>query len=446
MLAAAVAALLPISGYAQTQISPPQFAACEPATPPELPSRWRAVGLMSPFFIGQIDVGEFVNDDAVPAMRATVYGLESGAVDLLITGADTYLLTGPHDGPTGCTSLGQKFKPPTQWLAANAICIGEAPVQKTELQWWSTPGPTDRAIWYWFRKKTRLPWRSVFLTHTANPAVIGDYAMTYFPTFTPLQETKLASLRDFCLKHAIKADAAAASARTARDLMAFPNEAADAERLRRIATLIPGLSHAACSGVKPVSWPDRFTTTLILTPQQFGHYPFSAIMYYDWSDTGTQIAGMYRGIPPRPHSVVILKKRIGYSLEHHKPGALACDPTYPGTVRPDWMTTAFCQCRGVIDHNPELSPDGIVRIFACPIKWQLNHLMWSWYTPKGDPVMFMEAAASKVGVMLADYESWFPGVAPPASFFNLPAECSAIGAIEGRLSDPSCSDCHTTPQ
>src|ERR1700689_38929 len=70
---------------AESSASPPRFTACNPATPSELPTRWRAVGLMMPFLQGQLDVGEFEYDGALPAMRATVYGLESGAADILIT-------------------------------------------------------------------------------------------------------------------------------------------------------------------------------------------------------------------------------------------------------------------------------------------------------------------------------------------------------------------------
>jgi hypothetical protein len=72
----------------------PLFDACSPSSAPELPARWRAVALMMPFLQGQIDVGEFVYDRDVPAMRATIYGLKSGAVDLLITEEETYVLMG----------------------------------------------------------------------------------------------------------------------------------------------------------------------------------------------------------------------------------------------------------------------------------------------------------------------------------------------------------------
>src|SRR5262245_20413637 len=88
---------------AQSSASLPPFSVCQPAMPLELPTRWRAVGLMSPFVVSQLYVGEFVYDGALPAMRATVYGLESGALDLLVTDTGTYQHHGPHGAPTGCT-------------------------------------------------------------------------------------------------------------------------------------------------------------------------------------------------------------------------------------------------------------------------------------------------------------------------------------------------------
>src|SRR5687767_126435 len=108
-LAALAAVLVCSPASAEWSASLPGLAACTAARP-ELPARWRAVALMMPFHEGQLDVGEFVYDGSLPAMRATVYGLESGAVDLLITGGDTYRLTGPHGSPTGCTSLGRRWR------------------------------------------------------------------------------------------------------------------------------------------------------------------------------------------------------------------------------------------------------------------------------------------------------------------------------------------------
>jgi hypothetical protein len=184
----------------------PTFRACAPATSPELPARWRAVGLLMPFEHGQLDVGEFVYDAALPAMRATVYGLESGAVDFLIAQDDTYVIHGPHGAPTYCTSLGPRLRPPSpQWLAKDSVCLGQSPVATHAVQWWKKSG--FNAARYWVSTDTHLPWRSLFLRRTFDPPIIGDYAMTYFAAFAPLPDSNLAALRDLCAGTTKPADA-----------------------------------------------------------------------------------------------------------------------------------------------------------------------------------------------------------------------------------------------
>lgn len=103
---AAAAAIWCMPAAAEWSLSFPAVATCTESRS-ELPPRWRAAGLMMPFHQGQVDVGEFVYDGELPAMRASVYGLESGAADILITDTETYLLIGPHDAPTGCRTLGR---------------------------------------------------------------------------------------------------------------------------------------------------------------------------------------------------------------------------------------------------------------------------------------------------------------------------------------------------
>ena len=450
------------SAVAQDVIPLPMFSACAPETPPVLPTRWRAVGLLAPFATEQLDVGEFVYDGTLPAMRATLYGLESGAVDLLITNTDTYLLSGPHRAPTGCMSLGRKFSPPsTQWLSGQAVCSGEAPIAATPVQWWKTPAPDSRTHWLWFKTDTRLPWRSMFMVPSPDPAVIGEYAMTYFPTFMPLAETNLSRLLNLCISRGKQSSPAAVpTAPTARALMAIRNEAAEAERQERIAALIPGLSHQACSRMTPVRWPEQYIMTAIISPIRFEVGPFPSIILYDWSGAAGQAAILYqpRDLPPVPRLFVMLKKGIGYDIRRPRStGLYECPTDYPGMVRPDWMTAAQCQCRGVIDRNPVLSPNGVTQILSCPIKHQAPRVMWSWYMTDGRPVLFVEAAAVGNGLMLADYQRWLPGQKVPATEFEVPKQCfgpdNKVRAPPGGNRDglskeetASCVDCHTTRQ
>lgn len=440
---------------AGSSISPPTFAACNPTTPPELPIRWRAVGIMMPPFLqGQIDIGEFIYDGALPAMSATVYGLESGAVSLLVTETDTFVLSGPHRSPTHCTSLGPRLRPPSpQWLSSQAVCVGESTLATQPVQWWQRRG--FEPAWYWFSTRTRLPWRSLFLNRSLDPTIIGDYAMTYFSTFTPLPETNLSALRDLCTATAERTGAeAVAGLPTARELMAIRNEDAEAERVDRIGELIPGLSHTACSRMTPVHWPEQFVTTAIITPANFDQGPYPSLIYYDWSQAETQLVLPFHGNPPVLQGIISLKKRVGYRIMLPPiGGAGICEPVLPGMIRPDWGTVARCECKGVIDRNSALSPLGETEILSCPLNPQEQRVSWHWYTSKKRPIMFMEAAPQAAGgFMLADYVDWLPGQTGRKADFELAKTCNAPNKsghspTETRaptVFDVSCSGCHTT--
>jgi hypothetical protein len=346
-LAAFAAALACSPAQAEWSASLPGLAACT-VERPELPARWRAVALMMPFHEGQLDVGEFVYDSSLPAMRASIYGLESGAVDLLITDGDTYRLTGPHRSPTECTSLGRRWRvPPAHWLRDKAVCIGRKKLAARVVQWWKTPGSGDQATYHWFTANTRLPWRSLFQRRTTDLAVIGDYAMIHYPEFAPLAETNLSSLLGLCRAEPIAPGAeAAASIPPARELMGRGNEAAEAEREQRIGALIPGLGLRGCERMTAVRWPDKYIMTAMLTPIRFEEAPYSSIIYYDWQQAETQLVAMFQGQPPKFQGVVSLQKGIGYRVEVGASRGATCDAVFPGMVRPDWMSVAGCRCRG----------------------------------------------------------------------------------------------------
>ncbi len=434
---------------AQQPVPLPIFSACKPAAAPKLPERWRAVGLMMPFVHHQLDVGEFVYDRSLPAMRATIYGVELGAVDLLITDKETYRLSGPHRSPDGCTALGPKYSLPSDsLLPRQSACIGDSPLAGKPMHWWKSPAPDGRAKWYVFKPDTKLPRRVVVPSPSSEPPVIGEYGMTNFASFAPLQETNLAKLRDFCISHAKTAEAGpATTAKTARELMAIRNEAAEKERPQRIAELIPGLSHNACTRMRPVRWPDQFFLTATISPIGYKWAPLPSVVYYDWKEAGGQVAIMHVpwAVPPVRVTISALKKGIGYSIERTPNGASQCISDSPGLVRPDWMASAGCRCSGVLDHSPELSPDDVTQVLSCPIKEQGQRVMWNWYTTEGRPILFMEPGAMGNGVNIADYHRWMPGKKMAAVDFALPKMCFAPGNTGlPAAATSSCSDCHTT--
>ncbi len=435
----------------------PMLSACQPATQPVLPQRWRAVGLMLPYLREQLVVGEFVRDGAAHALRATLTGLQSGTVDLLITDKETYRLSGPRDAPNACAALGHKYDPPPDtWLTDKSSCDGEAPVGAKATQWWKSAAPDGRAVWQWYRTDTRLPWRIMFPTRSAQPAVIGDYAMTYFPTFTPVADTNLARLRDFCAAKAQKATPAELAASTAPELMALGSDIDAAERAKRAQALIPGLSRKTCPAMSnPPHWPNQFVMTAILTPIQFRFTPLPTMLYYDWEGAGTLVGVMNesRTLPPRLELQSIQTRGVGYGIERLPNGVFACKAATPGVVRPNWMSAAQCECSGVIDHNADFGANEVSVIRACPVKGEGLHVNWSWYTTEGRPILFTEPEAIGMGLNLADYHRWLPGVAMSPEAFALPAICTAKATEfglppvgEGLPPDKTenCSDCHTT--
>ena len=412
---------------------------------------------MMPFVRQQLDVGEFVYDASLPAMRARLYGLESGAVDLLITNTETYQLSGPPNSPEACIAVGRKYMPPTaSWLSSEAVCDGEAPLVKTRVQWWKTSAVDGRTKWQWYKTDTRLPWRMMFPSRSSDPAVIGDYGITYFPTFVPLAETNLAQLRDFCASKAQPASGALAAANTARELMAIGTDIVEAERAKQIQMLIPGLSRQSCSNVSMPRWPNQFIMTGILSPIPFKWTPLPSMIYYDWEGAASLFALMHeaRSVPPVLELVSALTKGVGYSIERLPNGAFACAAKSPGVVRPDWMSVAGCDCKGVIDRNPELDPDEVTQIRACPVKGQPLRVNWSWYTIEGRPILFAEPGAIGSGLNIADYHAWRPGEKMPEDAFELPQLCSRaaeaglapVGNGLPAAATNSCSDCHTTRQ
>jgi hypothetical protein len=417
---------------------------------------------MAPFTDGQIDVGELVFDASAHAMRVSIYGLESGAVDLLITDTDTYQLSGPHRAPTVCKSLGRKFSlPARQWLSQKSMCVGEAPLGATGVQWWKSPAADGRTIWHWFKADTRLPYRTLLPERSAALPAIGDYALTYFPTFEAVNASGLSRLRDFCVAQKQRESApAAARAQSPRELMALESTAAEAERVDRLRALVPGLSREACAGTSLPRWPEQFVMTAIISPIRFDEVgPFPTILFYDWSGAEAQIARMFlpRARPPVLALLPVLQKDIGYHVQQTPAGGIACTPRYPGMVRPDWAQRNKCTCRGVLEAGAPVGSGAPTQILGCPIPGQQGRVMWNWYTTQGRPLVFAEAGAKGTGLMLADYGIWLPGQKVPASEFSLPPQC--LGADKKvtppiashaerftREAGASCSTCHTIPQ
>jgi len=426
----------------------PAFAACASDSQPLLPRRWRAVALMAPFENRQLDIGEFAYDADLPAMRATVHGLDSGSIDLLITDDTTYQLTGPREAPTGCAALGRVFRPPPrQWLSEGARCAGKAPILSTPLEWWTMPEKNSSATWYWYRTGTRLPWRVSRTTPSGDPAVIGGYAMANFTTFERLPHSELRALRDFCraqtgrsAPHAVK------RITNVRALMARHGNDSGAENSKVIARLIPELDRQACTRTRPVRWPRRFASSAAMITAGFGAGPFPTEIFYDWQGAKAQLARLH--IPDNPSSKatldVILNSRAGYHILRDESGAATCRQSYPAVIRPDWMKNDHCQCRGIIKRSARFDRNTAISIFSCPVR---SGAFWAWYGADGRPIMFRSTAVRSSGLALADYYHWAPGADIADGALDLPRECKqGVSSSPARRAfrdfGPGCGGCH----
>jgi hypothetical protein len=165
---------------------------------------------------------------------------------------------------------------------------------------------------------------------------------------------------------------------SARDLMTLTNNDAVAEREQRIGQLIPGLSRGACPRMHAARWPDRFVATAIVTPIQMTENPYSSMMYYDWNDAHALVVLPFQSNPPVLQGIISLREHVGYRQRFAGRGV--CAAVLPGAVKPDWMTSASCKCRAVVERNSPLSPGTDSQILSCPIKLQGWRVMWNWYT------------------------------------------------------------------
>ncbi len=389
-------------------------------------------------------MGEFVYDATVPAMRASVTGVESGHVDLLITAEDSYRLTGPRDAPSSCISVGPVFKPPSrQWLSEPARCVGSGAVASRLLDWWTLPTENKTATWIWYRSDTRLPWRTTRIKASADPAVIGRYAMANFTTFEPLARTNLGSLREFC--RAGNPAPHASGAKTARDLMAQP--AGRAEAANDPAKLIAGLDTRACTGLQPPHWPARFRMTAIMLSTDFGLGPYPTEVYYDW-DNKAQLTRLHDPENPASPATLdgLLSEGSGYHIVRDGSAVASCERAYPGIVRRDWMTHDQCRCRGVVRNNPAFARNETVAIFSCPV--EPSGVFWAAYGANGRPISFRSTAVTPAGLTFADYYRWKVKDLP-RGVLDIPAACERAPPLERAMVSSfaaQCGGCHTAPE
>jgi hypothetical protein len=454
LLGACLVLAVPSRAAAQQQGAPlplPVVARCERTLHPELPVRWRGVFLMAPFHKAQLVLSDIVYDGAIPAMQVKLYGVRSGAANLLVLGNTTYLLSA--DGANDqCQELGDTgWRPlPRDWLAVGAKCVGAAPISETLVDWWKAPtGSASLADWLWFKSADRSPFRLLFEKPSEWLSILSSYALSYQVSFETLSQSDLPAVAASCQN--AKQHTQQSGRKALRSLL----DAMDRSRSRasaEIKRLMPELA-VDCSKLPSPAWPESLAMTMLLTPLKFHANPFPSEVRYDWKSRSQRTRMFWpTGSPVLVEDVLMLGAH-GYSVTRKQSGAVQCIAALPGTPRPGWISEAPCACEGVINGTTPLTPYGPVQILRCPATEP--RLFWTWYTLEGRPMVFMVTPSSgnepTALITLADYYTWLPGYPSEKPDFTRPTQCPApelglrvMSRYPRAPSNEPCGRCHLT--
>ena len=455
-------------GYSQSHLNYPEpyvpkMGPCIHETAVPLPEQWQATALMSPYRYqdykgadknlsesADLQVGRFVYDDKSKLMRATHYGVRlKTAVDLLITEGPTYVLSGSYDNPTCEAVLEKRYQLPSRvWLSGEAkkdyLCVGNHRIapsmdkgpevdwfkQKSPIQGNGTKKDVTGADWFWL-DKNGFPTRTMFWgPHSSLPAVIGDYALSMFYEFGPGNDIDLQAILNECAK--------------APDVKVWPPKEplaqAGAEPVE-VGALIPGLSFEGCSRLdaKPPAWPVEFYMTSFSTAAKFETLkPIPSSVYFRPKPTELRI----RLHMDKFWKDALLVEHASYGMDiidfkkpRVKPGSCASGPytTLPGPPKPTWGEAGDCQCMGVLEDNPVLSPGRNSQLIGCPLPLgtELKRTMfWMWYTIEDipQPIVFLQSQeniGTGTGLSLADYVYWHKQPVPQ-DIFDAPKDCPRL--------------------
>jgi hypothetical protein len=452
LLAASLTAQSAAAQPADEAPSLPALTQCVGQTHPLLPEKWQGTYLMAPFTKQQLVLGDFVTDSTIPATRIWLYGLKHGALDLLIKGQRTYLLSQDEDPSSGCQDLGDTgWRPlPRDWLGARAQCEGNAPVAGLGLEWWKTPSSgTHSADWIWYKAEGRSPFRLMMTQPADRLAGLSAYALSYQLRFEALQDTDLAGAANKCegkIQHASGSGKAAL-----RKLL----EAMEHSQFRApddIAHLAPGLS-GECPAASLNGWPEHAAMSMVMTPPGFGDSPMPTEVLYDGNARMMRTRNFWPARSELAADDALLLDGFGYSVAHTRAGRLICHAALPGALRPDWPVTGGCSCEASIKGGTALTPFGAARILVCPMT--APRVVWSWFALDGRPMIFMETSApgdDPAGKLtLVDYHAWRPGHVPASAAFQTPLQCPAPapqtgspGLVHAKQPAPRrCGACHT---
>lgn len=460
------------------------MGACSNSDPKPLPERWQATTLMAPYLYtgeakdldnlssrAELQVGRLVYDGGNRLMRGTRYGAKAGGViDLLISDKATWVLTGSYENPQCVATLANPYKLPSRtWQDPKyqPVCVGNhatAPTIDTgpKVDWWkqqspiTEPGAAGKAAdWYWF-DQNGYPTRTMFWSkHDGLPAILGDYAFTNFQKFDAGNDIDLKKILATC-------ESAALPVWNEKEVLEQQSKT-ETPQANAAGTLIPGLSYQACTSLdaKPPTWPAEIYMTSFSTAAKYGTpKPLATSVYYKPGvpELRTRLHKDDNG-PYWSDALLIGHSSYGVDTGEtapYSPKGCGSGPhtSLPGSPHKNWGIAGSCQCMGVIQNNPVLSPNRNTEIIGCPLplvsadptQQSGNTMFWMWYTITDPmrPIVFLQSKPDVTigtGLSLADYAHWEPK-AVPDDIFTTPGSCKASSS--GPMPPGPCMGCHNS--
>ncbi len=360
-------------------------------------------------------------------MRVRLYGLKAGALDLLVKGRETYLLSQGGTPPPACQDLGDTGWRvlPRDLLGHHARCEGSAPVGGLALQWWKTPSASRAsANWIWYKAADHSPFRFMVTQPDDRLSALGWYSFSYQVRFDPLAETGLEPIVASCEQ---KAPAHGKEGRAALMKLIADMEHSGNRSDAAIANLMPELE-TVCPQQPLPGWPKQAAMTAIMTPPAFKDNARPTEVLYD-GIRKMQRTRMF--LPARSHFAndeALLLDGYGYSVSRTRAGRPVCSNSLPGALRPNWPETGGCTCEASLKENTALTPFGPARILVCPMT--SPRVVWAWFAGDGRPMVFMETSAPgddpEIVLTLVDYTAWKPGHQSERAAFDAPSQCRAL--------------------
>jgi hypothetical protein len=444
---------------------PPGLEPTELATPPALPSKWRATALLTPFpDNGTAEApwaAEITYDWSVQAMRVSCYSLDGGSADILAVGAGTYYVL-EDGGCYGPYSQPEWSVPSPTWLASrDLVCNGVADVLGVSCQWWSGTSPCTNCMehegstpscaddtwcagtWVWARADNGFPWR-IMLISQGNPyqlPVLGDCALVHLPTFEEVAGTKLPQILANCPNQGAERPAPGSVAEALRRSAQSATDEQRRSASEAIGSLIPGLAPlpGTCAPYALPTWPTTLYMTAITTPTfpyqetPTGPWytdPYPTEIFYDTTDKQApkQLSRFYQ--PDGTIQDTLLLEPTSYGVDRDADGNVtSCglldpNPNDPNIGAPvwDWPANDGATCLAQITNNPQLSPGKTTLIIGCPS--DQGRVFYIWYTSDAEAVMFTEVPqCCDVSLTLIDYDTYMADPELPPGIFDIPPQC-----------------------